>query len=177
MLLSALLVCLFSAVAFALKAGDFVEINHPGHADHGKICVVEQPVYFHPKKPGVPLVALFIFHDENIKRYGDEDIGLKQIIQYLALPEEQLITIEPSFLLAPLFPDQRSRLAQLIVDNVQGDAENLGKEKTRLKHRLIGAWINFVYENEGMVEVCDALPPSLRRTAEYFWNGIGDFLG
>ncbi len=58
MLCKAFFISLFAAVALALKAGDFVEIYNPDNENHGKICVVENPLYFHPKDPEVARVTV-----------------------------------------------------------------------------------------------------------------------
>lgn len=177
MLISTLLVAFFATLAFAFNAGEFVEIDAPETKNHGKICVVENTNYFHPDAPEIPRVSVFAFDDKELKKYGEEDVTVKNVIKYLAVLDSQLKPISRNFFTAPLSDDQKFRLAKVIFDNLKGETKSFRSPKLEFKHRLIGAWIDYTYGFDGMVAVCDSLPLSLRRTAESFWNNIGDFLG
>ncbi len=150
-------------------------MNRPGHPGHGKICVVADAEYYHRDDPTVRRVAVYCAHDEEIKKYGEPFLKPKNIIKYSALLESQLIEIEPSFLRVPVFKHEMIPLALLVVDNLKDNISSFEDEKIVLKHRLLGAWINFVYGLEGMVYVSNAIYRSYSSTLKTHWNGIGEF--
>lgn len=177
MLLSTLFVAFFATLAFAFKVHEVFEINAPGTENHGKICVVENANYFHPNAPEVSRVSVFAFNDEELKRYGENGVTVKRVIKYLALLDSQLKPISHNSVAAPLLDDQRVRLAKLVehILNVNETPKNFRIPKFDIKIHLIGAWIGYTYGFEGMVSVCDTLPPHIEVVTEFLWDYYCDF--
>ena len=49
----------------------------------------------------------FTFDDKELKKYGEEDVTVKNVIKYLAVLDSQLKPISRNFFTAPLSDDQK----------------------------------------------------------------------